>query len=259
MRRYRDIQLIEQNQDRLIAIACDVSGGIGPKEHDVIKVSNYVAGYYATVVPLIELLCIGAKPISMVNTLSVEMKPSGIEIIEGIHKAMEEVGIDRRMLTGSTEDNIQTSSTGIGMTVIGEVKKAQIEEQMPKIGQSVYLIGIPKSGEVLLREEIKGKKGEIITMAIVKQMRLDQQVGHMLPVGSKGIRYEAETLAKLSHLNISIEPNLLIDMEASAGPATCMLISLDERNRKSLNITLPIIKIGTLTEGSKSYPEGVPQ
>ena len=248
MMNYRDIQLIDKDDKNFIAIACDVSGGIGEKPNDLIRVSNEVAGYYAAAVPLIELLSIRGIPMSVVNTLSVEMNPSGKAIIGGIKKALAEIGVDESCLTGSTEDNIQTSMTGIGVTVIGDVEKRAIRDKLPMKGQQVYLVGLPKMGQQLLEEEIEGQYGEIITLEWVKKISKYPQIGHMLPVGSKGIRYEVETLAKTNGLGCMLKSGMDINLEASAGPATCMLVCMYSRDEMFLTMQTkqPIRQIGLL-------------
>ncbi len=42
--------------------------------------------------------------------------------MDGIGAALDEIGLDREtMLTGSTEENIPVTVTGLGMTVIGKI------------------------------------------------------------------------------------------------------------------------------------------
>jgi len=134
------------------------------------------------------------------------------------------------------------------VTVIGEVNKKAIRDKLPSRGQQVYLVGLPKMGQQLIEEEIEGHYGEIITLDWVKKISKYPQIGHMLPVGSKGIRYEIETLAKTNGLGCMLKSNLDIDLDASAGPATCMLVCMYSRDEMfmSMQTNQPIRQIGLL-------------
>lgn len=246
--RHRDIQLIEKDNESYLAIACDVSGAIGPKVHDVIKLSGEIAGYYATAVPIIELLAIGAKPISVIDTLGVEMNGVGQKVILGVQKAMVEGDIGIECLTGSTEDNMPTTSTTIGITVISDLSKVLLETYKPRIGQEVYVVGLPKMGEEFLEDEIMASKGEVITIEAVKKMRHQSGVGHMLPVGSKGIAYELETMLKMYGLSISQEVDHGLNLLKSAGPASCMLVTSNDGLLQELKaeVSQPLTYIGRL-------------
>jgi len=242
---YGDIQLIEKNEKEYLAIACDVSASIGEKEKDIIKVSNLVAGYYTAAVPLIELFCIGARPISVVNTLGVEMLPSGKKIIKGIKKAMEEGGLLTESLTGSTEDNLPTNTTSIGVTILAEVDKKNIQAYQPRKGENVYLIGLPKVGEEFLEEEIKEQKGEVITIKLIKALRSKDYVGQMVPIGSKGIGYELDLLIERSGGQLEQNEEGKIDFKHSAGPASCILLTSREALSR-FELTVPINYIGKI-------------
>lgn len=248
IRTYRDIQLIDKDAETYLAIACDVSAAIGPKENDLIRVSNDIAGYYATAVTFIELLAIGAKPISVIDTLGCEMSPSGKEIISGIQRAMVEAGIPRECLTGSTEDNMPTTTTSIGITVVSEMPKVLLERYQPKKNHYVYLIGKPKMGQVFLEEEILGHKGEVIDIDLVKKIRSNSSIGHILPVGSKGVGYELGVLLSMNHLELRKNDLTCIDMVGSAGPATCMLVCCEQKEGKLLQeiLKIEVVELGQL-------------
>ena len=121
IKKFRDITLLSFG-DNIITVACDSCGGIGNKEHDVIKVDPYITGYYTAIVSLSETLAIGAEPITVINTFAVEMNDTGKRILDGIYDALDEIGVDKdSVLTGSTEENIPVTVTGIGLTVIGKI------------------------------------------------------------------------------------------------------------------------------------------
>ena len=246
IRRHRDIQLIEKDAITYLAIACDVSASIGPKVNDRIQVSGETAGYYATTVPIIELISIGAKPISVTDTLGVEMQGVGEAVIAGVHKAMVEGEINPLCLTGSTEDNIPTTTTTVGITVIAELNKDLLEAYTPKEGEHIYVIGLPKMGAEFLEEEIRGNKGEVMTIETAMSIRRQESIGHMLPVGSKGIAHELQLLLEMYHLDMRWAKEITLDLKKSAGPAGCMIVTCVNQGVEFLEtkITHPITYLG---------------
>ena len=230
MIRYGDLQLLPNKGEYLI-IACDSSGGIGNKENDIIKIGPELAGFFAAFVPIVEVLATKGKILSIVDTLSVEMEPTGKRIISGIKEALTSVGLDSNLLTGSTEDNIPTSSTGIGVTVIGSISKPKLERKAIPIGSDLVLVGIPKVGQEFLDEELVGNARETLTLELMMLLSKEDMVLDMIPVGSKGINYEAGVLSCRHNREINLNLNLNIDYTKSAGPSTCLLVAIDPKNQ----------------------------
>lgn len=255
MIRYGDLQLIPYDEHFLV-IACDSSGGIGNKAQDVVPIEPESAGYYAAAVPLIEIMAARAQVISLVDTLCVEMEPTGKRIIQGIQDAMSQIGIDPNLLTGSTEDNIKTQSTGIGVTVIGKMSREEHQKKQIPEQALLVLIGIPKVGAQFLTEEVIGTLGETLTLADMRRLLNFELIKDMIPVGSKGILYEGAVLAKRYGLNIVWKDVYYrehkIDLETSAGPSTCLLVAVEKEHYQALlsymalnrNTILPIHCIG---------------
>jgi len=260
------------NGDEYIIIACDSAGGIGEKEHDVVKTSGQIAGYYTAFVPIVEVLAIKGKIVSVVDTLAVEMEPTGRAIIKGIGDAMEDASIDRKLLTGSTEENIATSLTGIGVTLIGKVDQSKVfltnkylDSLSDEGGSRVWcqashrfidrfetyqflLAGLPKVGEQFVQEEMIEGRGETLTLAEMKAFAQNDLIIDMIPVGSKGIAYEASVLAKRHQGIVELIPNSDISYHASAGPSTCLIILTKKTHIKEIigQTNLPINIIGGL-------------
>lgn len=247
---YRDVQMIPNGDGAYLAVTCDVAAFIGSKPMDLVQVTPQMAGYHATAVPLMELLALNAKIISMTDTIGVEMDPTGKEIIAGVKAAMTDAGVEEDCLTGSTEDNIATLATSIGITVIGCVEAAFLDKSKPMAGQLVYCVGLPKMGQRFVEEELVGHRGEVCTLAITKVVRETDGVGHMLPVGSKGIQYELATLLALEQLAMEAVPCEDLDIKASAGPSTCVLMTCSEAGASALKerIKVPMTLMGTLVE-----------
>ncbi|MGM0436906.1 MAG: AIR synthase related protein [Bacillota bacterium] len=221
----RDISIVDIGSNRSLVIACDVSGGIGPKIRDKIEVSGEMVGHYTTRVALMEVLAVGAEPISIIDTLSVEYNPTGKSIIKGIEKALEEVKFDKKMINGSTEDNIETDETGVGITVIGIIEKEKLKISCTKKGNILVSIGLPLVGKEVL--ECPEMRADIFDLQKLKEKKY---INEIMVVGSKGIKYEAELIAEMSDLKVSYKQGLNLDIEKSAGPATVILVSLAQEN-----------------------------
>mgnify|MGYP000158475790 CR=1 FL=1 len=245
----RDISLINIGENRSLVIACDVSGGIGPKSADKIKVSGELIGHFTTRVALMEVLAVGAQPISIIDTLSVEYQPIGRNIIKGIEKAMEEIGLDKKMLNGSTEDNIETSETGVGITVIGTIQSKNLQINCSNSGDLLVSIGLPMVGQEVL--DSPEMKADIFDL---KDLRNKTYVNEIMVVGSKGIKYEADLMAQMSQLKLDYKKGLNLDIEKSAGPATVILVSISKNKflnlRKSFSHK-PVHQIGEFIKKNK--------
>ncbi|CEP66322.1 PurM, N-terminal-like [Moorella glycerini] len=224
-RRYRDLTILDLDEQRSLVIACDSAGAIGPKEADVVRVPGYILGRFTARVALMEVLAIGAWPVCIVNTLCVEPEPAGAAIREGVADEIRELGIDpEKALTGSSEKNVPTSQSGIGVTVIGLAVKTSLLMGRLAACDALALFGRPKVGaEVFLEDQ------EIVDLKTVRLLLAQPEVREIVPVGSRGILAEAQDLAALYGLQINWRQNLPeLDLHKSAGPATCILAAGDQ-------------------------------
>lgn len=246
LRKNRDLTMIEINDRQYLVIACDSDGGIGNKEQDVVKVSEKKIAQFATRVPLFEIISCGAKPFLLIDCLSVELDPMGNKIIAEIKDYVKEIGITEDIqFTGSTEDNVPTIQTGIGVTIIGLVDKENFPIGSSSEGDKIVCVGQPKSAP---QHEVKLDDPEIISLADLQKVRENSLVKDILPVGSKGVLYEANQLAESAELSFKMEEDIYIDPIQSAGPSTCVLISIKEEHINTIKETInaPIYLVGTL-------------
>lgn len=214
--RYRDLTILDDCGKKLV-LACDSCGAIGPKELDVVKVDGRVLGRFICRVVLMELISVGAKPITIINTLSVEMNPTGKEIIAGIIEEISQIGLDTtNVLNGSTEENVPVKQTGIGITGIGQGIKLYCQSWKDDI---VFCVGIPKVGN-----ELRLGDPEISDLLVVQKLRELVEVHEIVPVGSKGIAYELEELLNRNKLSLDSEKTNL-NIQKSAGPGTCIIFT----------------------------------
>lgn len=229
-----------------LVTACDSFGGIGNKSQDSIPLHPYQVGRYAAFVPFVEVISRGAKPFLLVNTLAVEMEPTGREIIRGIRSMAHEAGLSESAITGSTEDNIVSVQTGVGVTVMGWRQLSEKPLEKTNTIYYVYGVGKPKMGQQFLEEEIIGHKKETMTLEHLYQVMDEPGYVSLLSVGSKGMLYEAKTLAKRHQCSFVADKKGVTWLEASAGPGTCSVVAfekpLDEQRIQLYS--LPVYPIG---------------
>lgn len=219
----RDLTVIELSADFSLVVAVDSDGGIGPKPNDLVCVSGYEAGRFGARVPLMEILACGAVPIAAFDSLAVEMEPLGREIIRGVRDELNSVGLPKDFsLSGSTEDNVPTSETGMGVVVLGVVRKSDFRPGSSMNCDEVFAIGIPKSGP---EDVVDLNDHDIADSACLSRMLQVTGVHDILPVGSKGVIYEAGELARTAGLGFLPHQIEKINHKKSAGPSTCFLVS----------------------------------
>ncbi|ABR46310.1 conserved hypothetical protein [Alkaliphilus metalliredigens QYMF] len=224
IKRCRDLTLIERAGQPNLVIACDSCGGIGEKPQDQIKVPAEVVGYFTARVSLMEVMSVGARVMTVINTLSVEREPTGEKMIKGIQKMIEEVKLPITALNGSTEENVVTCQTAMGITVIGEVERESIKIGCSKPGDLIVALGTPKVGNEIklpIDDEICSIKD---FQALVKM----KNVKDIHPIGSKGMYYEAQLLASLNHCEFKSREATGVDLKKSAGPATAVIFSVSK-------------------------------
>ncbi len=240
----RDVSVFEVGNDSVMVVGCDSAGGIGPKPLDKVKVSGYTLGRFTARVALMEVLAVGAMPICLVNTLSVEPEPTGIEILEGIKSEVQLARLGHDMvITGSTEKNVPVNHTGIGVTIIGLASKKQLKIGKSKPDDLIAAVGVPSvKNEVLAAE----KQRKIADLEDLLKLTSCDFVHEVIPVGSEGILHEANVLARDSRLHVKMLEHPEVETRKSAGPATTVVVTIprDALDRFSQLMNKPMHVIG---------------
>lgn len=245
VRKIRDLTLITLDEKRTMVIACDSCGGVGMKEGDELKVPPFFVGKFAARVPLLEVMCTGAEVVTITDTVSNEMEPTGAEIISGIKEELMAAGIKDIVLTGSTEENFKTSVTALGTTVVGLVNTNELKVNNIKTDALLISIGLPKVGGQINFV----KDDEIVDYPSIKNLLKADFVYEIVPVGSKGIAYEAEQLAINNKLRLKLDKNIIVDINKSGGPATCVIAAIDRSSIDKISETISNINIIGYLEG----------
>lgn len=213
--RFRDVVITELNENQRLVISCDSCGGVGEKAYDQLKVSPYFTGRYTARVTMMEVLCVGAKLIAISNGVSNEMHPTGKEILKGIEDELSFANFSDVIITGSSEENMETLCTGVGMTAIGVAYKDNLLTKKPISGDLALVIGHPKVGA----EVVLGTDKDIVSYSDISKLLDSGYVSQIIPIGSKGILYEASSIGDFLLYDTSVT-----NLEKSAGPSTCVLV-----------------------------------
>lgn len=216
----RDVEVVFINQDLCLVAACDSCGAIGLKDLDMVKVPWSITGRFTARVALLEVLSSGAVPQMMTVAISNEQHPAGDEILRGVKEELESAGLTLSMAI-STEKNVRTLQTGLGISVIGVAEKNQLRIGISQPGDDVFCLGFPKVGP----EVINPKDSEIVQVKHLQVLLNFAGIHDILPIGSKGIRSEALQLAFAANCKLIIEPSCVIDLDKSAGPSTCLIFT----------------------------------
>lgn len=240
----RDADVTILNDKQYIVTACDSCGAIGSKEYDVVKVPPYFVGRLTARVALVEVISLGAVPITISAAISNEPFPTGEEILLGINNELRCMCLTELPMVISTEKNVETKQTAVGITVVGICEKKNLRVALTKPGDLLYCLGIPKVGN-----EIKGVDDpDIIQGNHVQELLEIKGIHDIVPIGSKGIFKEAEILASTVNCKFIFEPEKEIDINKSAGPATCLIFTCSPDIKLSEIRFTPLIKLGRLDE-----------
>ncbi|HNZ82926.1 MAG TPA: selenophosphate synthase [Sedimentibacter sp.] len=233
IRQIRDITIIDYDHKSYLGIACDSCGGIGYKEHDLVKASPQLTAYHTGKVVLAELMSMGFTPFILADGLAVEMNNTGRQLIEGFNEVLSKLSFNVH-LTGSTEENIKTVQTSMGVTCIGFCSKDKLKFKKTKTGDICLLVGLPMVGNEVLQNPDK-----ILDIDDFEKLYLCDYINEMLPIGSRGIECELNDLLKDNKLKFEYESSISIDLKKSGGPSTSCLVTLRMEN---LGIIKGIIK-----------------
>lgn len=241
-RRVRDLLVLDD-----LVVATDSIGGIGPKPADTVPADAATVAHFALRVPLLEVLCAGARPIAVIDDLCVELEPTGRLMIAEIRRLAAAAGVPAEAVTGSTEDNVVTAATGIGVTVLGRLPDGGQVGGGSRAGDVVLCAGLPISAP---RDEIYIGHPDQVPVASVAAALATGLVHDALPVGSKGLAWEVPQLAASAGLDHEWLDASGISRSDSGGPASCVLFSCDPESvaavRRALGSGTPLQPVARL-------------
>ena len=237
--------LLGIDKSRSVVVSCDAAGAIGPKLQDTVKADAALVGRLTARVALMELLATGADPIAISGTFSVEPKPTGESVMEGIRREVRHAHLGNVRIVCSSEKNFKVKQTGIGITAIGLVSNSMIKVGQCERGDEIVAVGEPRVGREVIQAD---KKRRVADTLDVVGLRKNPFVHELIPVGSKGVLYEARVMAKDSHLFFEPSDPRPINLQKSAGPATVLLVALRRGSLAKIKNAVgrkPVRKVGT--------------
>jgi hypothetical protein len=221
----RDVEVTEITNDLLLVTACDSCGAIGSKDLDIVKVPPDLVGRLTTRVALLEVLSAGSEPRVVTVAISSEPDPTGNRILEGVKQELGSAGFNNLPLVISTEKNIPTSQTGLGIGISGVCAKNDLRLGLSCPGDYVYCLGRPKVGN----EITSADDPEIVNAGDIVKLQNSNGVHDIIPVGSQGIQGEIIRLSNHMKLDFKGQRQDRIDLKKSAGPSTCVLFTCSEK------------------------------
>lgn len=214
----RDLIVIPVADNKTMVIATDCSGACGEMPNDVVNVSVEVATYYTARVAFMEVMSVGATPVAY--TFSNFMKDKFDAVQRGITKLLDELGIDNLENIASTETNFQMVQSAVGISVIGMIDKY---EECIYDGLSYACVGYP-----LVGDDVVNNPHKILSMKDFMELVHDEKVEAVLPIGSKGIKWEIKSIFDTDAKGSNV------DINKSAGPSTCVVIAYKGIHQKYL-------------------------
>lgn len=241
--RYRDL-LYWTDGPTVYVIACDSNAGIGTRPADALNKNPTEVGYSAAKVPLMEVVAAGATPFVLTNALGGPLDDYGRRVLAGIEAAISETDADV-IVSGSDETNMPTQQTAIGVTVVGRVDASSLRLGTAHIGDVVVVVGCPKDGLLVPYAEGQSDIAGLYDLQAVA--RLDY-VHELLPVGSRGVRYEAVELASAVDGMMRWRPDVPLDLDGSAGASTCFIVALPRAQVPALRVVSrpPVTELGEI-------------
>jgi len=229
--RIRDLLIL----DGTLVIAADSIGGIGPKPADTVYADARTVAHFALRVPLLEVICAGARPVAVIDNLCVELEPTGRQMLDEIQRLAAQAGIEPLAVTGSTEDNVMTQATGIGVTVIGRIGPGGLLSGHSHPGDVVLCVGLPISAP---HDDVRIGHPSQVTVTAVSAAVASGLVHDALPVGSRGLIWEVAQLAESAGLHHVWHDPAGVSLTASGGPASCVLLSCAPESVEAVRSTL---------------------
>lgn len=194
-----------------LIVTSDNSAAIGEKELDAVQVPDALAAKFGARVALAEQWAAGGE-VSAIILHNFSGQQQWHRYIEGISQFFSELDSPLPPVSGSTESNMEMLQSGFAVTMIGRC----VREQQEAAVLHWFALGEPLVGEAVIRQPER-----IADLKMVKRALDNGLIDRVWPVGSRGIAYEAE---QLFGKEVALADGLA--GEASAGPATCLLIGV---------------------------------
>ncbi|AHI55625.1 AIR synthase related protein [Listeria ivanovii] len=221
MPQVRDLSIIDVPSGCVLT-SCDISAGFGEKQHDSLVVTPELTGQLTLRVALLEMIASGAEVVAVSDVVGAEMESTGRRIIAGLKQELRKANLEHIELNGSTEENVEVTVTSVGVLVTGFATRAALK--ITNVHQAAVLFAF---GEPIVGTEVLEKMEQMPDYTLVKRLIANSAVMEVVPVGSKGMAFEANLLAETNDC-IFIPDETLNEakMSKTAGPASVILAAV---------------------------------
>lgn len=237
--KYKDLSFDPISEEEVLVCACDVSASIGYKPNDIIQINPSITAAFSLRVAMLELMAINAKPFLLFNLCGNEWENTGKLFYQGIKNELELAGYPNLTINGSTEENMETCMSSIGVTLLGRAEYKNLKIRKVQSGQSCFQCGLPYSGHALI-EHLQ----DVPTYDDVRKLRSSEIVSEIVPIGSKGALNEAHQTAEANNMvftPLSLSKQSLDIAKSSGGPATSLLVVADRELEEELEHTFAYV------------------
>lgn len=220
MNQFRDLTLFETKPNQTLVLAAESSSSIGEKPGDQLKAPTEITAQFAARVCLLELLSQQAIPQTIFTLIGNEKEPTGRVMWEAIEAELKHLPEDNEVtLNGSTEDNMETTETSIGIVAVGAIE-GPFETPPYQEAQTVIQVGQPYVGAAVL-EHLK----DVPSYQDIYKWSKQAEVIDIIPVGANGSRADLDALFSKHSLSLK---RLDVDwLDQSGGPSTSFVVVLN--------------------------------
>jgi hypothetical protein len=240
----RDLILWDIQTPVTLVVASDNLGGIGSLAQDKYACPPEDVGYFTARVVLFELLAAGALPRLMLFNLA-NRGDYARQVLQGVHEALVEAGLPGDFpVNGSSEKNVATEMTALGLTLIG-TRADNFRPGGARPGDGLWLVGMPKSAP---HDRVARGDPEMCGFDHLKLLAENPAVHDLVPVGSGGARPGIAELARRARLQSLVDPDCAGLLARSGGPATAVVVASTDADPMPADLgnALPVRRVGTL-------------
>jgi len=217
---FRDLTILKTQPNQTLVMAAESSSSIGEKPGDQLKSPTEITAQFAVRVCLLELLTQQAIPQTVFTLIGNEKEPTGRRMWAAIEKELEQLpGSHEVILNGSTEDNMETNETSIGIVALGLIEGTFKKPDYPS-AQTIIQVGQPYVGAAVL-DHLE----DVPNYQDIDAWSKREEVIDIIPVGANGSRADLDAL--FSKYALPLKRVGASWLDKSGGPSTSFVVVLN--------------------------------
>lgn len=216
----RDAIFIKIENNKELVITTDCCNGVGELAQDYVKFGIEEVARLTSRVALMELLALKALPVACSLNYGGDIDKYYLAE-KGLKDCFEEFGFTDIPFISSSEKNFKPIQTSVAVSITG-IRKQEKYKNYQAENLLYAIVGEPLWGE----EVIENSKVAINTEEFIELTRI-KDVVEIIPLGSGGAAVELQK-KKIKVIECDL------DLNKSAGPATCVFIAAKKRAKNDL-------------------------